>query len=435
MAAAAVDLVGDRPAGDPADVRRPTARPRSPPGDDLAAMLARALVDLARRRRRRGHQQGGQQGRGPGPAPATARRRSPARPSGWSPAAAPTAIVRTRHGLTLAAAGVDASNVAAGHVVLLPEDPDASARALRAAAAPSDRPQRRRARHRHRRPGLARGPDRHRDRRGRAARARALRRPHRRPRQRARRHRSRGRRRAGRGRRAGAGQARPAGRSPCVRGRADLVLPPGDDGPGATALLRAEGADLFGYGAREAVVAALAGDPADQAGVRAPGAADELVAALAELPARRRRWSTARTVVVDAGDARPAGRSGGGVRPRLGGRRRRVRRRVRLRPCRHSVDSAATSHSDPSPASTPRNPHVAKQAKTDRQAVIEQIRAQQKSAERRRGLMIVGVCAVVAVLHHRRRRRTGRSRTRGTCASSATSRSTRSARRRRSARR
>ena len=31
----------------------------------------------------------------------------------------------------MAAAGVDASNVAAGHVVLLPEDPDASARAIR----------------------------------------------------------------------------------------------------------------------------------------------------------------------------------------------------------------------------------------------------------------------------------------------------------------
>ena len=43
----------------------------------------------------------------------------------------PTTIVRTRHGLTLAAAGVDASNVDPGHVVLLPGDPDASARALR----------------------------------------------------------------------------------------------------------------------------------------------------------------------------------------------------------------------------------------------------------------------------------------------------------------
>ena len=44
-----------------------------------------------------------------------------------------------------------------------------------------------------------------------------------------------------------------------VRGRADLVLPPGDDGPGAAALVRPEGGDLFGYGAREAVVRARPG--------------------------------------------------------------------------------------------------------------------------------------------------------------------------------
>jgi coenzyme F420-0:L-glutamate ligase/coenzyme F420-1:gamma-L-glutamate ligase len=43
-----------------------------------------------------------------------------------------TRIVETRHGLILAAAGVDASNTAAGTVLLLPEDPDASARRLRA---------------------------------------------------------------------------------------------------------------------------------------------------------------------------------------------------------------------------------------------------------------------------------------------------------------
>ena len=44
-----------------------------------------------------------------------------------------------------------------------------------------------------------------------------------------------------------------------VRGRADLVLPPGDDGPGARSLIREDGGDLFGYGAREAVVRAVAG--------------------------------------------------------------------------------------------------------------------------------------------------------------------------------
>jgi coenzyme F420-0:L-glutamate ligase / coenzyme F420-1:gamma-L-glutamate ligase len=44
-----------------------------------------------------------------------------------------TRIVETRHGLVLAAAGVDASNTAPGTVVLLPEDPDGSARLLRTA--------------------------------------------------------------------------------------------------------------------------------------------------------------------------------------------------------------------------------------------------------------------------------------------------------------
>ncbi|WP_405964108.1 coenzyme F420-0:L-glutamate ligase [Streptomyces sp. NBC_00723] len=41
-------------------------------------------------------------------------------------------IVENRQGLIMAAAGVDASNTPAGTVLLLPEDPDASARAIRA---------------------------------------------------------------------------------------------------------------------------------------------------------------------------------------------------------------------------------------------------------------------------------------------------------------
>ena len=45
----------------------------------------------------------------------------------------PTRIAETRHGLVLAAAGVDSSNTAPGTVVLLPEDPDGSARRLRKA--------------------------------------------------------------------------------------------------------------------------------------------------------------------------------------------------------------------------------------------------------------------------------------------------------------
>ncbi|HEY6795242.1 MAG TPA: coenzyme F420-0:L-glutamate ligase [Kineosporiaceae bacterium] len=43
-----------------------------------------------------------------------------------------TRVVQSRSGPVLAAAGVDASNVATGTVLLLPADPDASARALRA---------------------------------------------------------------------------------------------------------------------------------------------------------------------------------------------------------------------------------------------------------------------------------------------------------------
>ncbi|WP_405592654.1 coenzyme F420-0:L-glutamate ligase [Streptomyces sp. NBC_01190] len=43
----------------------------------------------------------------------------------------PTRIVETRHGFVMAAAGVDASNTPAGTVLLLPEDPDASARRIR----------------------------------------------------------------------------------------------------------------------------------------------------------------------------------------------------------------------------------------------------------------------------------------------------------------
>ena len=44
-----------------------------------------------------------------------------------------TRVVETRHGLVLAAAGVDASNTELGTVVLLPLDPDESARGLRSA--------------------------------------------------------------------------------------------------------------------------------------------------------------------------------------------------------------------------------------------------------------------------------------------------------------
>lgn len=46
-----------------------------------------------------------------------------------------THIVRNRHGVVLAAAGIDASNAPDGHVLLLPTDPDASAQRIRTAVA------------------------------------------------------------------------------------------------------------------------------------------------------------------------------------------------------------------------------------------------------------------------------------------------------------
>ncbi|MFA6576232.1 MAG: coenzyme F420-0:L-glutamate ligase [Nocardioides sp.] len=191
----------------------------------------------------------------------------------------PTTIVRTHHGLVLAAAGIDASNVEQGSVVLLPRDPDASARDLRA--------------------GLRRLTGRNvgvvvTDTAGRAWRegqtdiaigaagllvAEDY---------------------AGRVDAHGnelavtapavadeiAGlaelaQGKLGGRPVAVvSGRADLVLAPDDDGPGARALVRPEGADLFGFGAREAVVRAVAGDPADRHVFGAPAPRDELLASL-----------------------------------------------------------------------------------------------------------------------------------------------------------
>ena len=98
-----------------------------------------------------------------------------------------------------------------------------------------------------------------------------------------------------------------------VRGRADLVLPPGEDGPGAAALVRVEGEDLFGYGAREAVVRALAGDPADLVPFGAPASAEEMAAAV-RAGARASRPSRSRDgLAVRRGP--PAGAAG--VRARL----------------------------------------------------------------------------------------------------------------------
>ncbi|MFW6866567.1 coenzyme F420-0:L-glutamate ligase [Nocardioides sp. CPCC 206347] len=190
-----------------------------------------------------------------------------------------TRIVRNRLGLTMAAAGVDASNVTAGTTVLLPEDPDASARALRAAVAE--------------RAGVNVGVL-VTDTAGRAWREGqtdiaigaagvvvlesfvgrvdahgnelAVTAP------------------------AVADEIASAvelaqgklGSRPCavLRGRPDLVLPADDHGTGASALIREDGADLFGYGAREAVVRAVGGADADRGPFGTPVSAEEFVAAL-----------------------------------------------------------------------------------------------------------------------------------------------------------
>lgn len=194
----------------------------------------------------------------------------------------PTRIVRTRHGLTMAAAGVDASNVASGSVVALPVDPDASARSLRERVTELSRV------------GVGVVVT---DTAGRAWRlgqtdiaigAAGLRVLD-----------------SFAGRKdaygnpllvtapaiadeiAGAAelaQGKLSGRPfAVIRGLADLVLPSGDHGPGAAALIRPESADLFGFGAREAVVRALGADPADRSAFGAPASAEELVEALARV--------------------------------------------------------------------------------------------------------------------------------------------------------
>ncbi len=214
----------------------------------------------------------------------------------------PLAIVVNRLGLTMAAAGVDASNVEAGHVVLLPEDPDASARALRADVAAragvnvgvlvTDTAGRT---WREGQTDLAIGAAGVQvvvDHAGRVdpyGNVLAVTAP------------------AVADEIAGAAElaaGKLAGRPfTVVRGRADLVLAPGDHGPGAVALLRPPGDDLFGLGAREAVLAALAGRPDDRAVFGTPvepGDLAELLAGLVGAPVER----AADAVVVEADDER-----------------------------------------------------------------------------------------------------------------------------------
>ena len=194
----------------------------------------------------------------------------------------PLTIVVNRLGLTMAAAGVDASNVEPGRVVLLPEDPDASARALRGAVAAragvnvgvlvTDTAGRT---WREGQTDLAVGAaglvvlDDHAGRDDGYGNALEVTAP------------------AVADELAGAAElaAGKLGRRPftVIRGRSDLVLPAGDHGAGAVGLLRPEGADLFGLGAREAVLAALGTREDDRTAFGAPVATDTLAAILTEL--------------------------------------------------------------------------------------------------------------------------------------------------------
>jgi coenzyme F420-0:L-glutamate ligase/coenzyme F420-1:gamma-L-glutamate ligase len=174
----------------------------------------------------------------------------------------PTTIVENHLGLVMAAAGIDSSNVAAGRLVLLPRDPDASARALRkgllastgcnVAVVVTDTAGRA---WREGQTDIAIGAagvrvlDDHTGRVDPYGNTLQVTSP------------------AVADELAGAAElvAGKLARRPfvVVRGRPDLVLEPGDDGPGAVGLLRPEGADLFGWGSREAVLAALRRRPGD----------------------------------------------------------------------------------------------------------------------------------------------------------------------------
>ncbi|MEP7088635.1 MAG: coenzyme F420-0:L-glutamate ligase [Nocardioidaceae bacterium] len=188
-----------------------------------------------------------------------------------------TAIVRTHHGLVMAAAGIDASNTVTDTVVLLPRDPDASARRLReglavrtgrnVAVLVTDTAGRA---WRNGQTDIAIGAaglDVLDDHVGRtdphgnelAVTARAV---------------------ADELAAAADLVKRKLDRRPVavVRGLGELVLRPQVHGPGAVALVRDEATDMFGLGAREAVLCALLHE--DARGFGAPCSPLELVAAL-----------------------------------------------------------------------------------------------------------------------------------------------------------
>jgi coenzyme F420-0:L-glutamate ligase/coenzyme F420-1:gamma-L-glutamate ligase len=97
-------------------------------------------------------------------------------------------------------------------------------------------------------------------------------------------------------------------RSPAalVRGLGAFVLPPDDHGPGAAALVREEDEDLFGLGAREAVLTALEVGRTDARGFGAPAPPAELEEALVRVlgPAGLDRDGDAWAVRAPAGSER-----------------------------------------------------------------------------------------------------------------------------------
>ena len=313
----------------------------------------------------------------------------------------PTSIVENRLGIVMAAAGVDASNVTPGHVVLLPEDPDASARALRqgvyddigrnvaviltdtagrawrtgqtdlavgvAGIEPLD--------------DLAGMTDSYGNRLEvtapavadeLAAVAELV---------------------------TGKLGGRPIS---VVRGLAGRVLPAGEHGPGARALLRPRAEDMFALGAREAVVAAVRGRDGDCFGT--PGTTEEVQRAMESCGLAAEVDGVSVRVRLPQSDERsgPATRSwrssGSAWSPmRTGGDRTATRTRRTVR------GTTSRSHRRLRRLQAPRDPiceggRVVKKSERDsRRAIAEQLRQEQARKERRRSLLILGTCVVVVL--------------------------------------
>ncbi len=213
----------------------------------------------------------------------------------------PTSIVENHLGLVMAAAGIDASNVEPGTLVLLPLDPDASARRLRedllartgrnVAVLVSDTAGRA---WRHGQTDLAIGAagleplvsfDGRTDSYGNPLAVTAP---------------------AVADEIAGIAEVvtgKLGGRPvTVVRGLGDRVLPVTQHGPGARSLVRETGTDMFGLGSREAVVAALAGR--DRAAFGAPAARADLEVALSDCGFAPTRLAGELAVGVPASDPR-----------------------------------------------------------------------------------------------------------------------------------